>query len=273
MLVLLQPLTANCLDAEEYMGSVTQLVFPGALIGSATLALFAFMATASMTPPAATSASAPVVAALQDAAAVEPTPAQESKPAPVVEFPAEVVLDSAPAVAQVQEPTQENAAASQPVATEPPEDPKQAQESKDPQEKCKVSQKYPDKILQWCDLISKFAKKNGLDPDLLAALIWQESGGNPTAYSQSGAVGLMQVMPRDGIAAGFMCVNGPCFTNRPTIAELEDPSFNLKYGTAMLTNLLSKYEDMREALRYYGPRDSGYYYADKVLGIYENYRK
>ena len=255
------------------MGSVTQLVFPGALIGSATLALFAFMATASMAPPAATSASAPVMAALQDARAVEPTLAQEPAPTPEVETPEAVDPEPTPVIEQVQEPTLENAVSSQPTATEPPEETNQTQESKKPEDNCKVSQKYPDKILQWCDLISKFAKKNDLDPDLLAALVWQESGGNPTAYSKSGAVGLMQVMPRDGIAAGFMCVNGPCFTNRPTIAELEDPSFNLKYGTAMLANLLAKYGDIREALRYYGPRDSGYYYADKVLGIYGDYRK
>jgi len=44
---------------------------------------------------------------------------------------------------------------------------------------------------------------------LIAAVILQESGGDPSAYSSSGAVGLMQVMPRDGIAAEFMCVNGP----------------------------------------------------------------
>jgi soluble lytic murein transglycosylase-like protein len=83
----------------------------------------------------------------------------------------------------------------------------------------------------------------------------------------------MQVMPRDGLAAGFVCQNGPCFANRPSIEELEDPAFNVKYGTAMLRNLLDKYGDTREALRYYGPKDSGYYYADKVLGIYTDYRK
>jgi hypothetical protein len=139
--------------------------------------------------------------------------------------------------------------------------------------KCKVSNNFPSDVLQWCDEITRFAKKTSLDPDLLAALIWQESGGNPVAYSKSGAVGLMQVMPRDGIAASFMCVNGPCFTNRPTIAELQDPAFNIQYGTGMLANLVAKYGNTREALRYYGPRDVGYYYADKVLAIYENYRK
>jgi soluble lytic murein transglycosylase-like protein len=136
---------------------------------------------------------------------------------------------------------------------------------------CLVSPNYPQSILQWCDLITRYAGQFGLPPDLIAALILQESGGQPQAYSHSGAVGLMQVMPRDGLAASFMCVNGPCFSNRPPIAELQDPEFNVKYGTRMLAGLLNKYGDMREALKAYGPKDMGYYYADKVLGIYQRY--
>lgn len=137
--------------------------------------------------------------------------------------------------------------------------------------KCQVSAKFPEKIRQWCNWITKFARQNDLDPDLIAALIWQESGGNPEAYSRSGAVGLMQVMPRDGLAASFMCVNGPCFANRPTINELEDPKFNIKYGTGMLAGLVKKHGSIREALKYYGPMDAGYTYADKVLNIFNNY--
>ena len=69
-----------------------------------------------------------------------------------------------------------------------------------------------------------------------------------------------------------MCVNGPCFASRPTIADLRDPKFNIKYGTGMLAGLVSKYGNLREALKYYGPMDAGYTYADKVLTIYENYK-
>jgi hypothetical protein len=83
----------------------------------------------------------------------------------------------------------------------------------------------------------------------------------------------MQVMPSDGLAASFMCKNGPCFTNRPSTQELQDPQFNVKYGSGMLAGLLGKYGDMREALKSYGPMDSGYYYADKVLGIFNNYKR
>lgn len=136
---------------------------------------------------------------------------------------------------------------------------------------CQVSTSYPQNILRWCRQITRHAEKNNLDPDLVAAMIWQESGGNPTAYSKSGAVGLMQIMPRDGLAASFQCINGPCFSSRPTIAELQKPNFNIKYGTAMLAGLLKKYGDLREALKYYGPVNVGYYYADKVIGIFNSY--
>jgi hypothetical protein len=138
---------------------------------------------------------------------------------------------------------------------------------------CEVSSRYPQQILQWCPLITAYSLTNSLDPDLIAALIWQESGGDALATSKSGAIGLMQVMPRDGVAATFMCINGPCFANRPSIHELQDPTFNVEFGTRMLAGLQAKYGDLREALKSYGPKDVGYYYADKVLGLYNSYRE
>jgi soluble lytic murein transglycosylase-like protein len=139
-------------------------------------------------------------------------------------------------------------------------------------EKCQVSLDYPQGILQWCDMITSSATQAELPANLIAAIILQESGGDATAFSASGAVGLMQVMPRDGIAASFECINGPCFASRPTIAELQDPSFNIDYGTHMLAGLFARLGNLREALKAYGPMDVDYRYADKVLAIYENYR-
>ena len=136
---------------------------------------------------------------------------------------------------------------------------------------CGINSNYPLDVRQWCSQIMRHASMNNLDPNLIAAVIWQESGGSPTAYSQSGAVGLMQIMPRDGIAATFQCINGPCFTNRPSISELEKPNFNIKYGTGMIAGLLESHGSLREALKFYGPMNVGYYYADKVLNIYHAY--
>lgn len=149
-----------------------------------------------------------------------------------------------------------------------------AEEERYPQGDCQVSASFPSKVLRWCSSITRYARESDLPPDLVAALILQESGGNPEAYSHSGAVGLMQVMPRDGLAASFRCRGRPCFHDRPSMAELKDPEFNLHYGTRMLANLSRKYRgDMREALRAYGPMDVGYYYADIVLSLYKKYRQ
>jgi hypothetical protein len=137
---------------------------------------------------------------------------------------------------------------------------------------CQVSTSFPEEVRQWCGLITEHATEAGLPPDLVAALIWQESGGNSLAYSRSGAVGLMQVMPRDGKAEAFRCKGKPCFSDRPSIAELQDPAFNIQYGTQMLGRLVRHHGgDLREALRAYGPIDMGYRYADIVLGLYEQY--
>jgi len=100
-------------------------------------------------------------------------------------------------------------------------------------------------------------------------VIFTESGGDETVISSQGAVGLMQVMPRDGIAASFYCGDNPCFKNRPTINELLNPEFNVKYGSRMLINLIEGNEGSeRWGLRLYGPMDYGFIYADKVLAVY-----
>lgn len=137
---------------------------------------------------------------------------------------------------------------------------------------CALNQNYPQAVLQWCTLITQYAAKHNLDPNLVAAVMLQESGGNPKAYSKSGAVGLMQVMPNDGLASSFMCINGPCFSSRPSTEQLYDPEFNIAYGTQMLAELIQKYGDIREALHAYGPINIGYQYADIIIGIMNRFQ-
>ena len=152
------------------------------------------------------------------------------------------------------------------------ESPSADEASSAPSEQCSIGTKFPASIQQWCKLITRYALFHGIDPNLIAAIILQESGGQADALSHSGAVGLMQVMPRDGAAAEFMCVNGPCFANRPSMKQLFDPDFNIQFGTGMLAGLISRYGSTRDALRAYGPMDRGYDYADIVLKIYANYQ-
>jgi soluble lytic murein transglycosylase-like protein len=137
---------------------------------------------------------------------------------------------------------------------------------------CAISSAYPEKIQRWCQQISREASEHNIDANLIAAVMLQESGGNPDAYSKSGAVGLMQVMPRDGLAASFQCKNGPCFSARPSMDELFDPDFNIDYGARMLAGLINRRGSVREALFAYGPMDMGYRYADIVLAHYNRYQ-
>ena len=131
---------------------------------------------------------------------------------------------------------------------------------------------YPKKVSQWQKLILRFSMENNVDPKLIAAVILQESGGDPNAYSTSGAVGLMQIMPHNGIASTFICGDHLCFKNRPSMDELFDPEFNLQYGVRFLAALINNHQgNIRDALKAYGPMDAGYYYADKVLSIYKNF--
>lgn len=230
------------------MGLAPQLVFPGALIGSLILALFGYLVTAGAALPesaAAASAQASGSTRLSIPIVNHHSLPSENENAGFIE----VTGDADPITVPAGDLGDSSLA------------------------ECRVSGRYPEKVRQWCQVITYYADKHGLDPDLIAALIWQESGGNPLAYSHSGAVGLMQVMPRDGLAANFMCKNGPCFTHRPSIDELQDPGFNVNYGTRMLAGLNGKYGNLRDALKYYGPMDVGYYYADKVLGIYQSYKQ
>jgi soluble lytic murein transglycosylase-like protein len=142
-----------------------------------------------------------------------------------------------------------------------------------PDGSCAISSRYPQSIQRWCSLVMTYAEQSGLPANLIAAVMLQESGGDPTAYSASGAVGLLQVMPRDGLAANFSCATGPCFASRPTITELLDPKYNLAYGTRLLASLVARNGgDQRSALRSYGPMDVGFNYADKVLAIYNRYQ-
>ena len=150
------------------------------------------------------------------------------------------------------------------IATQDPPEQKNEQ-------KLELSPFFPTAIQQWKFEIEKQSRINGIDPNIIAAVILMESGGDALAYSSCGAVGLMQVMPRDGLAAGFTCNGQPCFGTRPNMAELFDPRFNIEYGTGLLKNLFNRNGNWREALFSYGPIDVGYDYANRVLSILDQY--
>jgi soluble lytic murein transglycosylase-like protein len=59
----------------------------------------------------------------------------------------------------------------------------------------------PEAAGEWVGAITEAARRNDVDPRLLAALVWSESGFRPDAVSSAGARGLAQLMP--GTAAGM----------------------------------------------------------------------
>lgn len=81
------------------------------------------------------------------------------------------------------------------------------------------------------------AKANGLDEELLLAILMQESGGNPAAVSGAGAMGLMQLMPETAKSLGV---------------DAKDAEQNIRGGAKYFGQMLKKYGgDVQLALTAY----------------------
>lgn len=96
------------------------------------------------------------------------------------------------------------------------------------------------------DALVEEAKKNGLDPALVAGLIRQESSWNPRAVSPAAARGLMQLLPSVGasIAASHRY---PLWNS----ALLFDPDVSIELGTAHLSSSLRRETPPERALAAY----------------------
>ena len=81
-----------------------------------------------------------------------------------------------------------------------------------------------DSISPWDKYIEKYASRYGVDPDLVRAIIYAESKGDPFVTSRVGAQGLMQIMPQ---TADFMGINNPF-----------DPEENIKAGVKFISWLV-----------------------------------
>ncbi|GEM_PF-3495493 len=87
-------------------------------------------------------------------------------------------------------------------------------------------------------LIEKYAQQNKLEPNVVRALIQQESSGNPRAVSAVGAQGLMQLMPQTARAYG--------------VTDPFDAEQNIAAGTRHFAGLLREFGgDLAQALAAY----------------------
>ena len=83
------------------------------------------------------------------------------------------------------------------------------------------------------DVIEREARRQGLDPYLVAALIRQESRFERDAVSSAGARGLMQLMP----ATARRLAGAP----RLSESRLHDPELNIRLGTRFLAELQRRF--------------------------------
>jgi len=123
-------------------------------------------------------------------------------------------------------------------------------------------------------LVQKVAREHSLDQALLQAMIATESGFDPRAVSNKGAVGLMQLMPETARRYG--------------VRNLYDPAENIQGGAKYLRDLMRKfnndlsltlaaYNAGEDAVIQHGNRIPPYretlQYVPRVLTLYRQYQR
>lgn len=93
-----------------------------------------------------------------------------------------------------------------------------------------------DKVLKWGREIQAASEKYGINAALIAAVIEQESGGNPDVQSSAGAIGLMQLMPK---------------TARGLKVDPYNPAENIDGGAKYLAIQLNRFGNLDLALAAY----------------------
>jgi soluble lytic murein transglycosylase-like protein len=96
------------------------------------------------------------------------------------------------------------------------------------------------------------ARESGIDPPLLAAVVYVESRGKAGARSSAGAIGLGQLKPAAADEARRRLERTPGNGGRaPVSGDLLDPAANLRLAAAYLGMLLERFGDADLALAAY----------------------
>ena len=119
------------------------------------------------------------------------------------------------------------------------------------------------------------AKKNDIDPEILMALIYVESGWKRTAVSHAGACGLTQVIPK------YTGTYSP--VKKYTCKQLKDPHTSIKVGARILRFWIDHHKgNVKRGLCGYNagfrcrgsrPNKHGMRYAKKILNLEKKIEK
>ena len=91
---------------------------------------------------------------------------------------------------------------------------------------------------RYAAIIRGACRANGVEGELVHAMIWAESSFNPNAVSPAGAGGLMQLMPETARRLG--------------VSNVFDPEENIRGGVKMMGQLLAQFDgDVELALAAY----------------------
>ena len=108
------------------------------------------------------------------------------------------------------------------------------------------------------EMIDDIAVRSGVDPNIVKAIIMEESGGNPNAVGDNGeSIGLMQIQPKHHKKR----------MEELGIVSLFDPQENVILGCSILSDLYDKYGNYEDALSVYnsGNAEDGKAYAERIL--------
>ena len=148
---------------------------------------------------------------------------------------------------------------------------------------------YP---VAYVDLIKQYADQYELDPYLVQSIMRCESSNDPTAKSDVGAIGLMQIMPESGEWIGHKIDPELAYS----LDMLEDPATSIEYGCWYLRFLSQRFDGrLMEIVSAYNaghgtvedwlsdarfsqngqltviPYEDTARYYEKVVAAYENY--
>ncbi len=105
------------------------------------------------------------------------------------------------------------------------------------QHKFEPTKDFKPGVKQWDPMIEKIATEEGVDPNLVRAVMERESGGHQTARSRAGACGLMQLMPDTARSLG--------------VKQIFDPEQNLRGGVKYLKEQIDRFGRVDLALAAY----------------------